>query len=419
MFLLRPSLLDGRSWYTFLALLFVIFSYSLLIEYHQYTKLSQFDDTYTNAVVLQESPREKEGKPYLVLKARLDNGTTFFTSVKPQKKPLVGKEVKLHVWMKADFLDYLKGFYLYSRLIEVYDTKSFKSKVNDAIKKQHTDVWMQEMYGALFLAEGMSSGLREKLSTLGVSHLLAISGFHLGVLSFVIFIILLLPYTFLQNRFFPYRSRNRDLFIISTFILLMYLIFLGSVASLLRAFVMLMIGYFFHDRGLKIVSMQTLLLTVLVIFALFPKLIFSMGLWLSVVGVYFIFIFLLHFSQLSKVWQFVLLPSWVYLMMLPLSLYIFHAFSLWHPVSVLWSMLFTLFYPLSALMHFIGFGNYADGILLELFHRVSVVKLTTVHTEFIILYGLVSLMAMRYKTALYLLVAMALSIFGVAVYQVA
>ena len=419
MTLLRPSLFDGRSLLGFFLLLAFIASYTLLIEYHQYTKLTEFDDTYVEATLLQVYPKVREGKSYEVLKTRLDNGAVMYTSATPKYKESVGKRIFLHVWVKASFLEYLRGFYAYSKVKKVFEQETSKSLTNARIKMQHENVWMQEVYGALFLAEGMSKELRQRLSALGISHLLAISGFHLGVLSLLIIGILYLPYLYLQTRYFPYRNCHRDLFMMSVVVLFGYLWFLGSVASLLRAFVMLLIGYFLHDRGLKIISMQTLLVSVLVILALFPKLIFSLGLWLSVSGVYFIFIFLNYFSHLRKVWQIVLLPIWVYVMMLPLSLYIFETFSLYHPLSILWSFLFTLYYPLSAFMHLLGFGNYADVYILELLERVTSVRIESVSLDVLLIYGGVSLSAAFYKSGAILAFVLASVILLISLHQVA
>jgi competence protein ComEC len=109
--------------------------------------------------------------------------------------------------------------------------------------------------------------------------------------------------------------------------------------------------------------MQTLLITVLLLIALFPRLFFSIGFWLSISGVFYIFLFLIYFNNLSKVKQFLLLPFWIYFFMLPYSLIIFGNFSLYHPLSILWTSLFTLFYPLSIILHIFELGDLMDPLL--------------------------------------------------------
>ena len=283
----------------------------------------------------------------------------------------------------------------------------------------HKDQDVSQIYGALFFALPLSSSLQERFSLLGVSHLLAISGFHLGVLSFILFSLLRLPYTQLQKHFFPYRHRNRDLFLLVALILGAYLLFLGDVASLLRAYAMLLVGYVLHDRGMKIVSMQTLFVTLVLLLSLWPRLLFSMGFWLSVSGVYFIFLYLRYFSELSKQMSFVAVPVWVYLMMTPIALVLFGNYSLYHPLSIVWSILFTLFYPLALFLHLMGVGDSIDGVLRFFLES----ELQGEHFSFslfwLIPYGFLALGSLYRRQVLYLLLLMALGVSVAAVYQVA
>lgn len=242
---------------------------------------------------------------------------------------------------------------------------------------------------------------------------MAISGFHLGVLSAVLFFFFGLFYKPLQQRYFPYRSGSRDLFIIVALFLFLYVWFLDFTPSLLRSFAMLIVGYFLYDRGLKVVSMQTLFLTVLLLIAFMPKLLFSIGFWLSVSGVFYIFLFLIHLGEMKKLSIFLLLPIFVYLSMLPFSLYIFGTFSLWHPLSILWTTLFTLFYPLSIVMHFVGFGEIFDGWLLKLLSLGENPQTLHVRALVFYLHGGLSFLAVRYRFVFY---ALALYSFFILIY---
>jgi len=131
----------------------------------------------------------------------------------------------------------------------------------------------------------------------------------------------------------------------------------------LRAFGMFVIGFVLYDRGIKILSMQTLFVTVVLLLSFFPRLFFSVGFWLSVSGVFSIFVFLLLFQNRSKLFYFFALPVWVYVTMLPLSVGLFGNFNPLHPLSIVWTILFSFFYPLSLLLHFIGFGGSLDFML--------------------------------------------------------
>jgi len=240
---------------------------------------------------------------------------------------------------------------------------------------------------------------------------LAISGFHLGVLSALLFFLLKTPYKFFQNRYFPYRSYKVDSFVIISVLLLAYLIFLDSPASLLRAFVMLVIGFILYDRAYKIISMQTLFLTLILILSFFPRLFFSLGFWLSISGVFYIFLFLIHFKHLSKIWQFILIPFWVYLMMLPISLFIFGNFSIYHPFSIILTSLFTIFYPVSIFLHLINFGDLLDDSLLWLLNLTIQKQSTNISLSMEILFITLSLFSIHKRWAIWFTFILSIFIF--------
>lgn len=98
---------------------------------------------------------------------------------------------------------------------------------------------IRELFNALFLAIPVSSQLRDIITAYGIAHVVALSGFHIVVLSFIIYWILYFPYSFLQNRYFPYRNRRFDILLITMAILFYYLLLTDIVPSLLRAFVLL------------------------------------------------------------------------------------------------------------------------------------------------------------------------------------
>ena len=370
MLLQKNSLFHSKKeFFLFLAICLFIAFYSVLIEFNNYKLLTQFDSAIVDATILKQYEKTKltkrgKQKTYQVLKLKADKGFSFYTTVNKKFPNHKGKRIQLEIWAgKISFYEYLTGFYAYNRNKNVNKTLSFKDKLNSEIDIQHKNPLIANIYKALYTATPLNYQLQAVFSTLGVSHLLAISGFHLGVLSGLLFLILKYPYKFLQNRYFPYRNSKLDIFAIVSSVLLVYLLFLDSPDSLLRAFTMLILGFFLYDRAIKIISMQTLFLTAIILLSFFPKLLFSLGFWLSMSGVFYIFLFLIHFKHLSKLWQFILVPIWVYLLMLPYSLVIFANFSIYHPLSILWTSLFTLFYPLSIFLHIFGFGDLFDSVL--------------------------------------------------------
>ncbi len=408
-----------REFLYFLLLCLFILSYSLLIEFQNYKTLTRFNSITLEATVLKQYVKTKESKKYQILKMKSDSGSIFYTSAKESFEDVRGKELTLELWVKrVTFYQYLTSFYAYSRVKDISQTESLKEKLNSFIASQHTNEDITNIYQALFSATPLNRGLQTSFSSLGVSHLLAISGFHLGVLSILLFFLLKIPYLFLQDRYFPYRNSKSDLFIVVALLLLLYLLFLDSPPSLLRSFAMLIIGFVLYDRGIKIISLQTLLLTVLLLLSLFPKLLFALGFWLSVSGVFYIFLFLIHFKHLSKFWQFIMLPIWVYLLMLPFSLAIFASFSIYHPLSIIWTTLFTLFYPLSIFLHLIEFGGLFDTMLESFILLAQSHRTIELNYGWLLLHLFISFVSIYKKSFLYYLLIYNFLILIYAVYQV-
>ena len=405
MLLEKPSLFTTkRDGFTFLSIICFILFYSLLIEYNNYKILTRFDSAIVEATILKQYSKTKKSKTnkiriYQVLKLKSDDGYIFYTT-KSMKFPFSkGKRVKLEIFIDSlSFYEYFKSFYAYSKIIKIYDDSSYTKSLESYIESQHLDSKISNIYKALYLAKPLEFELQQRFSSLGISHLFAISGFHLGIFSALLFFIIGYPYRILQNNFFPYRNSKLDISVLVISLLFSYLIFLDSPPSLLRAFVMFVIGFIIYDRGLKVLSIQTLLLTVFIILAFFPRLLFSIGFWLSVVGVYTIFIFLIYFKNINKILQFIFIPIVVYMLMLPYSLYIFSNFSIYHPFSILLTSLFTIFYPLSMILHIVGFGGGLDSmlkILLEFkIENISIL----LDTKFILLHTILLFLAMWKKS---------------------
>lgn len=415
----RVELFNKKEFLSFLLLCLLILSYSLLINFQEYKNLTRFDSYILNATVLKQYIKTKNSKSYQVLKLKTDSAITFYTGAKESFEDVKGKELTLEVFAgKVSFYEYLTSFYSFTRVQNINETKTLKQELDSYIASQHKSENITNIYQALFSATPLNKDLQTTFSTLGVSHLLAISGFHLGVLSGLLFFLMKPLYNFFQDRYFPYRNSKSDIFVMVAISLLIYLNFLDSPPSLLRAFAMLIIGFVLYDRGIKIISMQTLLLTAILLLALFPKLLFSLGFWLSISGVFYIFLFMIHFKHLSKIWQFIIIPFWVYILMLPYSLVIFSNFSIYHPLSIIWTTLFTIFYPLSIFLHLIGLGNLFDGVLESFISLAQSQASVELDSKWLILHIILSLVSIYKKSLVWLLLAFSLSFFIYAIYHI-
>jgi competence protein ComEC len=414
----RPELFRGRDFFYALLGFILLFLLSLSFEYYSYKKFAAQEQVTLTCKVLNQYEKHSFRDFYML---KLDCGDAVIYTAKGLKiGDVMEKEVSAEFNLsRLDFLGYLKGFYAKSTDFHVLESESFKSRLNASIATQHEDKDIATIYKALFTAAPQSLELRQKLSSLGVSHIMAISGFHLGVLSVVLFFLFGFVYKPITGKFFPYRNANRDLFVAVAVFLFAYVWFLDFTPSLIRSFGMLVVGYFLYDRGLKIISMQTLFLTLLLLVALLPKLLFSLAFWLSASGVFYIFLFALHTQKMNKIAIFLLFPIFVYMAMLPFSLYIFEIFSFMHPLSILWSELFTIFYPLSILLHVGGFGGVFDGWLIKLVSLGEASSVVPLSALLFYMHIALSFLAIKSKRLFYVLIFESTTVFIYAMQNVA
>ena len=413
------ELFDRKSGALFVLFLLLIASLSLSWEYTQYKHLTKFDDPLVRVQVIDQEVRLINDQPKTSMKLRLDNGSLCRCVMSPYLRDLRGREMLVELQVaKVSFLDYLKGFRARGNIQEVYPELSLKERWYRTIASAHDDQWMKELYGALFVATPMSQEFQTLVGAMGLSHILSISGYHFGILSVIAFFFLRPVYRWLQERYFPYRHGNRDLFLIVLGLLFFYLWALEFIPPMMRSFGMLCVGYFLHDRGIKIISFQTLFIALGLLLAFFPKLFFSLGFWFSSFGVLSIFIFVRYYEH-WKPWQiFLALHLWCYLVMLPISLSVFGTFGFWHIGSIPLALLFNLYYPAVLALHLTPWGDWFDPYLVMLFnwgdlHVVSI----PMWSGFLSI--ILAFAAMRYKNAFWMLGVLGSTTLIGAIYQIA
>ncbi|WP_201335196.1 MULTISPECIES: ComEC/Rec2 family competence protein [unclassified Nitratiruptor] len=385
----------------FIALL-LLFSFQLFSLYKEYQAFFDSSKHFTKATVLNQYQKRR----HWVLKMQDSNGNRFYTTSAEDLKDLRGRRVALLVFRskhKPSFWDFLQGFYAPSYILRVLPADSLKEKLQRCIASQHTNPFFQELFSALFLATPMKKEFRDKIANFSISHLVAISGFHLGLIVAVITFVFSILLKSLWQRFYPYKNLYTYAFSFAIFVAISYTLFLGAIPSLIRSLCMLLFGFFLYSRHMKILSFETLLWVVLILIAIFPKFLFSVGFWLSVSGVFYIYLFLHHF-RFSKIAIFVLIHFWMYIVMMPLSLFIFHHFSLMQLFAPFLSMCFVLFYPVELLLHVVGFGGMLDEIL-GFLHSTHTVMKIDFPLWLLLLHILNSFLAIWYRWAVVLVVA--------------
>ena len=383
-----------------LLVLIIILLINLSIEYSKYKELIDDEVYETKVKVLNIYPKQD----YNILRLSAPN-FDFFTNI--DKSESVEKLDILNILILSkniSFLDYLKGFYAKSIIFKKIEKQSsFKDEIIKKIDSNHKDNITKELFQALFLAIPISKELRDICTNYGISHLIALSGFHLGVLSFVIYWIFYFPYTYLHKKYFLYRNKKYDLLLVSISFLFFYLILTNVVPSLLRAFVMFVFAIFLLRYNIKLFSYTTLFIVFLIVISLFPKYFFSLGFWFSIIAVFYIFLFLQYFSKLNKYLQIVLFNLWMFLIFNPIVHFYFPQTSYEQFLSPLITILFTFFYPFEIFAHIFDFAIYFDWFIKKFLYWDMYVYNVETPFYFFIVYLMFSLASIFYKKAFWVL----------------
>lgn len=367
----KPKLFPERtSFFLAMLVLILLIALRLFIEYQSYQNFITKPFYYTYAEVLSSYEKEKSQKQYKVLKLRSDDGFVFYTT-SHKKYDFIHKRLRLQLFPNKtiSFNEYLGTFYVQSKIKnEELLPLTFKDKMLEKVAAQHKDERLKTFYNAIFFATTLDKQLREKITKLGVSHLVALSGFHLGILWGLLYGILYFFYRPFQQKFFPYRHALFDIGIVAMIGLGVYLWFVDFPPSLVRSYAMVCVGWVVILLGMELLSFVFLATICLSLVALFPSLLVSLSFWLSVAGVYYIFLILLYTKEYSP-WliSFIFIPFGIFIFMLPVVHYIFGVTSVYQLLSPLLSILFVPFYPLVILLHLLGYGEMFDGMLLSLF----------------------------------------------------
>jgi competence protein ComEC len=415
----KPKLFENRKEFVWTMLVLLsLFLLRLGWEYRNYTEFISKPFFFTHATVLNAYEKKKGKRTYQVLKLQSDEGLTFYTTIY-QKVLLQHKQLRLQIFPseKISFAEYLGNFYVKSRIKESKELPcTAKETVLEKVAKQHDSPEMASFYNAIFFATPLQKEMREKISLLGVSHLVALSGFHLGILWALVYGILMLLYKPLQQHYFPYRFSLFDLGIVTVAVLGLYVWFVGFPPSLLRSYAMLVTGWIILLMGLELLNFAFLALVVSVLLVLFPSLEVSLGFWFSVSGVFYIFL-LLQYAKRANKWLVTLLviPVGIFVLMLPVVHTVFGMTSPYQLLSPLLSILFIPFYPVSMLLHLLGMGDMFDTALLTLFSLPKTGLEHLLPLWVLALYMILSFAAIYFKTAFYLLLAAA-SVYAVYVF---
>jgi len=409
-----PALFGSRREFAwFVLVMLAMICGRLAWEFHRYEQFVSEPFVYVRATILNTYPKTRDHREYTVIKLQDDQGRIIYTTAYRND---LSRGDRLYLQLipseAIGFGDYLGGMYCKSRIRNItHPDTGVKGKIEAAINAQHTDKDLQEFYRAIFLATPLSHALRDRIASLGVSHLVALSGFHLGILWGVLYGLFLWLYRSLVHHRVPYRHALLDVGAWVMVLLGVYVYLTGAPPSLLRSYGMLLLGWIMVLMGMELIRFSFLLTVVLILLAVFPSMIASIGFWLSVAGVFYIFLILSYCRNAPKgLIAFVCIPAGIFVLMQPIVHGVFPMTTPWQLLSPLLSIAFVLFYPLAFVLHMIGQGDMLDGMLRSLFALPSTGQEHLLPAWAVASYLVVSLGAIRRRELFGVLMAVAMAV---------
>lgn len=226
----------------------------------------------------------------------------------------------------------------------------------------------------IFLSNSFDTDFENDVREIGLSHILAVSGLHIGIIYIVLSKILI---------FLPFKRIFRELIIL--FFIFLYSGLIGNPASVVRAEIFLFITIFSSLFG-KIKDRENdLFLTVFIILLINPYMIFDVGLYLSTFSVFGIIKILPYFSKSrdSFIRKSFKLTFSIFLMILPIILYVFGKFSLTTFFSNLFlTPIFVICIVISFFMLLFGLLSLKISLILGFFVN-NLLSLIRINVEFL------------------------------------
>ncbi|MDU7692922.1 MAG: ComEC/Rec2 family competence protein [Helicobacter sp.] len=363
----------------------LIFAINVMLHYKDFNNYTKTKNAEITGQVINQYKKQKGNREYFVLKIKDKNSHIFYTTSYLDLKDLNNKYVQIYGRLHdCDFLGFLKSCFVqnYSLALLPNDINKndffahikghifdLKNTLKNYINLQHQNTEISSFYRAIFLGDKLEPSFRNLATLTGSAHLFAISGFHLGILSFFAFLILR-PFYRIAQHYFPYRNTNFDVGFIVLFGLFFYLILLDFQASFLRAFSMALFAFIVLYSGFRLFSFGNLFVISAFLIAQDILLLTNIGFILSVCGIFYVLLFLHHVrlkriknSLARNVILVLLFNAMIFTNMSVIVHYFFAPFSTWQFISPLLSIAFIIFFPIMLILHIIGSGNLFDFAL--------------------------------------------------------
>ncbi len=187
----------------------------------------------------------------------------------------------------------------------------------------------------------MSEDYTNNVKTLGISHIFAISGLHIIIL-----------YTIFNKLFGIFKINRKIISWLSLFLIAIYGYAVGLPSSILRAFIMLVIVELSNQMQIDWYNLNNLIIAAILILLMNPYNLFDVGFIFSFLATFTILYLYPKFKkQNSKLRNYLMLSSLVYIILLPIQLRFFNEFTFGFIIgNTIILPIFTLIIQLSAIV---------------------------------------------------------------------
>lgn len=319
----------------------------------------------TGRVIKEEITKEKLT---ITIKAREKIEATFYFKTPPKVK--LGDKVILEGELFKQSSPGTKNIFNYKDYLKTQNIfhlmKIEKLTIKEKSKNPYylfKEVISQKNPYIKALILGDKSGIKEEVmesyQTNGISHLFAISGMHIHILSSIIILVLK-----------KFNIKEKTQYKILTAFLLFYLLLVGITPSIIRGVLFFLL--FFQNRlYLELPKSTIILITIMITLLISPYALVSAAFWYS----FTISIGLIYFSDKeNSYWKSLLKTSILsFLLSLPISLYYFYQINL---LSILYNLFYIplmtiIFFPLTLITLLVPLVEPIYQLCINIFEKTS------------------------------------------------
>ncbi len=366
--------LQSKIFYIIISFICLIYS-GVVIYKHNHKELNlDLNKEYFEGVI--EDYNIKDNKVSITLKSENKYKVTYYSKMIDKNEFCFGCKIKIYgtlerpnkntVFHAFNYRDYLEKNNIYyvikARSIKKIDEcNNIICRLENSFYNRITNIDNSGYMSSFILGDKSNLDDYDLYQDLGISHLFAISGMHIGL-----FIMLLLKVFKRLNDYLKYP--------IVFIVLLIYGAVLGFSASVLRCIIFFILGSLNKLFDLNIGSIERLILTIIIILFINPLMIYNVGFQFSALTVFGI-IYCSNYIYGNSFMKAIKISFIAFLFSFPISLLHFYSINL---MSVIYNVFYIpyvtfIIYPLSLMSFILPIFYKLFSFLVNLMVVVSIV----------------------------------------------